>query len=159
MNVIDNFLPEDVFLKIKNDLLSLDFPWYYSSAVASDQDDIDFYFNHNFYEFESSRSSWCHKIVNPLLGKLTFNNLVRARANLYTRKTEPVPNGFHIDQSYRHTVALFTINTNNGYTLFKDGTKHPSVENTMLLFDGSLEHASVAQTDEKVRVNINLNLI
>ena len=28
----------------------------------------------------------------------------------------------------------------------------------MILFDGSLRHASVAQTDSNVRVNININI-
>ena len=29
----------------------------------------------------------------------------------------------------------------------------------MLIFDGSLAHASVSQTDASIRVNININLI
>ena len=34
-----------------------------------------------------------------------------------------------------------------------------SIENQILIFDGKLEHCSVSQTDEKFRINININII
>ena len=49
--------------------------------------------------------------------------------------------------------------TNNGGTEFRDKTFSNSVENRVLMFDGSLEHRSVTQTDENFRVNININYI
>ena len=64
----------------------------------------------------------------------------------------------HVDQPTKHTVALFSVNTNNGYTLFENGEKVVSVENQLVMFDGSIRHCSVAQTDENLRVNININL-
>ena len=64
----------------------------------------------------------------------------------------------HTDTPQKHMVALFSINTNNGYTLFENGDKVASVENQLVLFDGSLKHCSVAQTDENIRVNININI-
>jgi hypothetical protein len=158
--IINNFLPDNTFEEIKNNILySENFSWGYNKSVAfPDDEDGDFYFNHILYEQEKPQSFWCHKILNPLLGALQFNNIIRARVNLYTRKTEQIPNEFHRDVHLRHTVALFSINTNNGYTLFKDGTKYQSVANSIIIFDGRYEHASVPQTDEKIRVNININL-
>ena len=64
----------------------------------------------------------------------------------------------HTDLPEKHQVALYSVNTNNGYTLFENGDKAPSVENQLVLFDGSLKHCSVAQTDENLRINININL-
>jgi len=160
--VINNFLPDNVFEQMRNDIFhSRHFSWYYIPSVAFvDDNDSDFYFNHILYEQEASNSPWCHKILNPLLGRLSFNNVLRARVNLYTKKAVQIPNDFHRDSNLQqHIVALFSINTNNGYTLFKDGTKHHSVANSMIIFDGEYEHASVPQTDEKVRVNININLL
>ena len=58
----------------------------------------------------------------------------------------------------KHMVALFSINNNNGYTLFENGDKILSKENQLILFNGDLKHCSVAQTDENVRINININL-
>ena len=56
-------------------------------------------------------------------------------------------------------TAIFYINTNNGYTLFKDGTKVDSVQNTMLIFDGSLDHCGVSCTDQKRRIVLNINYV
>lgn len=159
--VINNFLPDNIFEEIRHGVLySETFNWYYNNYVAfQDENDGDFYFNHLLYQNERPESHWCHKILNPLLGALQFNNIIRARVNLYTRKTEQIPNDFHTDNIFPHTVALFSLNTNNGYTLFRDGTKYQSVANSMILFDGRYEHASVPQTDEKIRVNVNINLV
>ena len=63
----------------------------------------------------------------------------------------------HVDDVIPHMVGLYSVNNNNGYTLFEDGTKVKSVENQMVIFDGSRKHCSVAQTDTNVRVNININ--
>lgn len=158
MEVIENFLPDDLFYKIQNIMLSGNFAWHYSPTVGHDTDNDDFYFVHAFYINEQQQSSLFEPIIHPLLGRLNFNFLLRARANLYCRKKEHVQNAFHNDSTEQHMVGLFTINNNNGYTIFEDGTKHHSKANTMLLFPGYMKHASVSQTDEKIRVNINLNL-
>jgi len=94
-----------------------------------------------------------------LLGRLNLNSLLRCKINLYTKKSKHIKTMFHTDSPEPHKVALFSINTNNGYTLFKNKNRVPSVENTMVLFDGQTEHCSVAQTDENVRINININYI
>jgi hypothetical protein len=95
----------------------------------------------------------------PLISRLNFNHLLRSKINFYTKKNKFIKTAFHIDSTEKHTVALFSINTNNGFTLFKDGNKIPSIENQMLIFDGKLEHCSVSQTDEKYRININIDII
>jgi hypothetical protein len=63
----------------------------------------------------------------------------------------------HIDYKYKHNGAIFSINTNNGGTILKDGTKIDSVENRILFFNPSEEHDSENCTDEKTRINININ--
>ena len=54
-------------------------------------------------------------------------------------------------------VALFYINTNNAYTLFRNGKKVKSVANRIIIFKGDQEHKSSAQTDTDIRVNVNIN--
>ena len=78
---------------------------------------------------------------------------------MYTRKHEAVISNFHQDLEEIHTVALYNINSNNGVTVFKTGEKLPSVANQMIIFDGKLDHAVIPQTDTKLRVNINLNIL
>jgi|TARA_R100000455_G_C6198629_1_gene70267 hypothetical protein len=160
MEIIENYLSDRVFNHLKELILSTNFSWYFMGKVAYlHENGDDFYFNHKFYEDKEQCSELFQDIVHPIIGSLNFNYLIRARANLYTRKEERVQNDFHIDQPEKHKVALFSVNTCNGYTLFKDGTKYYSKENSICIFDGQLEHASVSQTDTKRRVNININYI
>ena len=58
---------------------------------------------------------------------------------------------------YRHKSAILYINTNNGLTVLEDGTECESVANRLLLFDASKPHHSTTCTDQKRRVNINMN--
>ena len=165
MQIIENFLPEEIYNDFYNIMLKeKSFLWKYSDFVATDDDNSDFYFYHSFYaETEVDKpiqiSPYFEKFIHPFMGRLQFNYFKRARANLYTKKTEQKQHDWHTDSDSPHVVGLWSLNTNNGYTVFKDGTKYYSKANTMLLFDGSLEHASVPQTDEKVRINFNFNFI
>ena len=52
---------------------------------------------------------------------------------------------------------LYNLNTNNGFTSFEDGTEICSKENQVILFNGEIKHRSVSQTDERVRININID--
>lgn len=159
IQVIENFLPDKLFDKIHNLMIGSAFPWYYSDIVADPDDNNDFYFTHNFYENEKQQSKYFESITHPIMGKVNFNFMIRARANCYVRKSEHYQNSFHVDQDYPHIVGLFSVNTNNGYTIFEDGTKHESKANTIIMFPGDMKHASVSQTDEKIRVNINFNFV
>ena len=56
-------------------------------------------------------------------------------------------------------VGLYSLNTCNGFTEFEDGDNADSIANSMIIFDGTLKHRSVSQTDENARINININYI
>jgi hypothetical protein len=159
IKTIDNFLDTNTFLNIQKLLLGFDFPYYYQQAVANSQDTSDFYFNHTFYLNDQQQSSSFSNVVLPIIGKHGFKKLLRAKCNLYTRKEKQTSNAFHLDFDIPHTVLLYSVNTNNGYTMFKSGEKIYSKENQLIIFDGLLEHCSVIQTDEKIRVNVNINII
>ena len=60
---------------------------------------------------------------------------------------------------FSHSAALFSLNTCDGYTKLKDGTKINSVANRVLLFDAGEEHCSTTTTDDFTRVNININYL
>jgi hypothetical protein len=158
IQLIDNFLNKETFNKIKSILIGQDFPFYYQNQVAFEGDLTDFYFNHHFYKNNSITSSYFNEIVLPILNPIKFKKLLRAKCNLYTKKAEHIPNEFHTDSNEKHKVLLYSVNTNNGYTMFKSGEKIKSNENQLIIFDGLLEHCSVAQTDEKIRVNVNINI-
>tara|TARA_E500000318_G_scaffold4074_2_gene4355 strand:- start:1620 stop:2120 length:501 start_codon:yes stop_codon:yes gene_type:complete len=159
LKVIPNFLKEDTHKELKDILLGNKFPWFYSEISGSATDYSNFFFQHMFYLENRQNSEWFNKIIMPILGALNFKYLIRAKANCYSQRDKEIVTEFHIDDPSPHTVALYSINTNNGYTLFENGEKSYSQENQMILFDGSLKHASVSQTDEALRVNINFNII
>ena len=54
-------------------------------------------------------------------------------------------------------MVAYYVNTNNGYTEFEDGQKVYCKKNSILIFDGSLKHRGVKQTDTKMRIAININ--
>lgn len=158
MKLIENFLPKEIFIKIQDFMLGPAMLWHYQKhTTAESTEKNDFYFTHTFYDDKHQQSDYFEEIIHPILGRLDFNYLLRARGRLITNQNKQVPHRFHTDDPRKHAVALFSINTNNGYTLFEDGTKQFSVENTLLLFDGSLKHATVPQTNSSIRVNINFN--
>lgn len=159
MRVVDNFLDEETFSQIRNQLMGDSFPWFYNDAVASKEKRNElFYFTHGFFDvnFEVQMSSmfW---VVEPIVRKIQPVQLVRAKGNLYPNVNKDINDPFHKDYEYKHKGAIFYVNTNNGATIFEDGTRVESVANRILFFDPTIPHASCRCTDEKIRVNINFN--
>ena len=159
MKIIENFLEKKIFNDIKNTLLDHNFPWHYNQTTGNNNDYSDHFFYHFLFQNDQQASPYFNKILMPIIGKLNFNYLLRSKINFYTKKSKFIKTAFHTDLNQEHTVALFSINTNNGFTLFKNKDKVPSVENQMLIFNGKLEHCSVSQTDERFRINININIV
>jgi hypothetical protein len=144
MQVIRNFIENKrVFNELKSTLTGTNFPWYFCGCVGSPEDTKDFYFLHALYDSDKQLSDWFNKIT---------------RANLYTKHSAHENSTMHRDSPEPHTVALFYVNTCNGYTEFADGTKIKSEENKIVIFNGSNYHSSVTQTDTKQRICININI-
>ena len=157
--IIDNFLDYNEFKVISSILTDQNFPWYYSDYVAHEEsrNNYEYYFEHNFYNFWRPSSNY-FELLLPILEKLNVKALIRAKANLYPNSGNTLlKNAFHKDQDFTHKGAVFYVNTNDGYTGLEDGTKIKSVENRILLFNSSELHHSTHCTDQKVRININLN--
>jgi len=149
ITVIQDFLPLDIYKKINQTVMGNNFPWFFNSSVSSDlkPDSInDFIFFHHLYAPDGIKSNY-------------FNTIFRSKINLYTRKEKELQHDFHIDQEKEHMVALYSVNTNNGSTVFENGKKILSVANQVIIFNGNLNHASCVQTDKQTRVNININFI
>ena len=157
--VIDNFLPKENFNIIKDFMMGFNFPWYYQNGITNPNIETKnnlFYMTHMLYESEP-RSSFYNLIKENLLSFIDIKSLIRVKANFYPNQKIVDINEMHFDYEFEHKGAIFSINTNNGGTILKDKTKIDSVENRILFFDPSLEHDSENCTDQKVRVNININ--
>ena len=159
MKIINNFLNKNTHKEIKNLLFSNNFPWYYNNFVAGKLDNKNFLFTHTLIREEETNSVYCDFFIKPILEKIAYKKLIRAKINCYTRSQKKTKSAFHIDQVNNHTVLLYNVNTNNGYTLFKKNNKKIySLENSLIIFNGNEEHCSVSQTDKKLRINININI-
>ena len=183
MKIYKNFLPEPLFKEIQSITTSNTFPYFYNPYTANEKDRSSFLFTHLLYGEKKPLSNYLATIVYPIMAKIKYTELLRAKINLYTKTPTEIVTGFHTDSDKEHKVLLYSVNTNNGYTLFKDGKKvsqtvrklrlrnFPSVvlfkdgkkvlslANQAVVFDGKMSHSSVAQTDESIRVNININFI
>ena len=163
--VIDNFLDEEYFdslvtlftdkEKTGNDVM----PWFFGSSVAA-EDTVEgnlFYMTHLIY-FNNVPNSIHYDPLIPLLGKLdACKCLIRIKLNLYPNTEILHEHPMHIDYDFSHSPAILSLNTCDGYTKLKDGTKIDSVANRILLFDGINEHCSTTTTNVSARINININ--
>lgn len=159
MKVINNFLNKNIHKKIKDLLFSSNFPWYYNDFVAGKLDNKNFMFTHTLIREEKVNSGYCDFFLKPILEKIPYKKLIRAKINCFTKSQKKIKSAFHVDQINTHTVLLYSVNSNNGYTLFKKNNKKIySLENSLIIFNGNKEHCSVTQTNEKLRINININI-
>ena len=153
--IVDNFLGGEQFEAIRAQFME-NVGWYYHPMVADDDDTEVFYFTHMLYNAHKVNSH-LYDVVQPVISLLNPRAIIRIKANLYTNLGRYHEHKWHTDFPYKHTSAILYVNTNNGFTILKDGTKIESVANRLLLLDGSKLHKSTTCTDEKIRVNIGFN--
>ena len=167
--VIDNYAPSELLNHMEEILWSEQFSWYYHDYVATktQRDHDEFYFTHTFYGDGAEdgpvgvNSNYFDDIIIPLCFILLGQDvpMIRAKANLFTKREKHIIYGMHTDYNFeKHTTWVYSLNDNNGYTEFEDGTKIPSIKNQLLIFDGNIPHRSVGQTDARARINLNINL-
>jgi hypothetical protein len=156
----DNFLDDKVFEFVSTQLMGDHFDWNYMAGVTGlESGDGDYYyFTHGYYR---ENKYWTNygPIFQPLLDAINPTALLRVKANLYPNVGHYHQHKFHADFEIEHTAGIFYINSNNGHTILKDGTKIESVANRLLTFKGNEEHASTTCTDQPVRINIGVNYI
>ena len=168
VQIFNNFLDQEVFLEIKKFIMSPRCQWRYVNYIAHKDgrdNDNDGYFVHSFKDchpqtFEDRFPESPHfPLIAKILDKIQYRNILRIRSSLYPRRDVQKSDPFHIDYNFPHRVCIFYVNTNNGYTMFENGEKIPSVENQLATFDGSEKHCSVVQTDTPARYIVNINIL
>jgi hypothetical protein len=159
--VIDNFLSDDEFIKVRDVMMGDWVPWYLNIGKVFTDDD-GYQLTHTFYNENCVKSEWLNHL-KPIVVKLEAVSLLRIKANLTPKESEHRLTEFHCDVGHKQRegwcTSIFYINTNDGYTALKDGTKIESVANRLLTFPSATMHAGSACTNENVRVLINFNYI
>ena len=170
--IVENFLDQDNLNQLKIFFMSPRSQWRFKDSLVSknpDNQKKDGYFVHNFRDIHpitfkdvlpiSPNYNVLFNFMEKLKNKVNFRQILRIRASLFTRRENLKADTFHVDYPINHKVCIFYINSNNGYTLFKTGEKIDSIENRLLIFDGTKEHATVVQTDKSARYIININFL
>jgi hypothetical protein len=163
--VVDNTLTKEDLEVVQNLIMwNSEFPWFFrGDPVESGRKDSELSGCHLFSAGSTpirlDKISLSDKAfdLQPLVDFLEVKSIIRIKGNFYPRTTEVEEHVPHYDYEFSHKGAIFSLNTCNGFTRLKDGTKIDSVENRMLLFDPSEYHNSSSCSDEKARFNINFN--
>ena len=156
MKVIDNFLPDYYFRSLSNTILGDDFWWFYNEDTAIEGDGHSNFIN-MFYKKNPVGPTESFPKIEPYLPFFKMKELCRIKANLAPRTIFHRKTGWHVDNLPCSTTAILYMNTNNGWTEFKKGSRVKSVANRVVIFDSNLEHQGVTCTDKKRRVLINFN--
>jgi len=174
MNVTiqDDWLPWYNLHIFKEYVLNVDFPWYKCEVVAEEgiaKSPIEQHpkfasrqqFVHAFLDDYGLDSSGGSKFIHEMGKLLNAKKLYRCKLNYGMRTVEPTIGGWHQDYMKikewpNLKIALFYLNTNNGYTILKDGTKIESIENRLAIFDNTVIHTDCSQTDTEGRLVLNI---
>ena len=158
MNIYKNFLPKDIFKKLKDTMMGGYFPWYFNDFI-NDKNDKDNNFQFTFTFIRNGKEvcwgEWLD-IMKPVLKNIKYKKMNRVKANLLTRTDKIIEHQYHIDQE-KGTTGILYLDNCNGYTKFKNGEIVKSEENKYVEFDSTLKHTGSTCTDKMRRVVINFN--
>ena len=159
--VEDNYLEPDDFNTIHKIFMGEKFPWNYYEYIDDKNEKNRGQFVHIVYFYTLDDHSTLELLKEKLFKKMEVNIVHRIKANLTIQTPEIIQNKFHIDLNGEDgpnwRTSIYYMNTNNGYTIFEDGTKVESVANRLLTFHGNTKHAASSCSDQHRRVVFNIN--
>ena len=155
MRIVDNFLPSSQFKELQSFMLGDQFPWFFNNYIHHPGDG-QYQYTHSFYRYDKQEPSHWYYLIHDCLRKLRPKDLLRVKANSNPQTLSHLRGGYHIDISGVITSILY-INTNNGWTEFKNGDKVECVENRMVIFDSTIKHVGFSCTNEKQKILIKFN--
>ena len=156
MNIYKNFLPNENINLINQIMTSDSFPWYFRPTQVNNSTKDTPFLSHTFFN-NGDKNSNAFFLIEPILKKLKVKNILSIRANLCLKGSFHCD--WHVDdftKNLKHNTAIYYLNTNNGYTEFKN-KKIKCEKNKIVVFKADKEHRAVGQTDEPIRMVINFN--
>ena len=166
--IIDNLLPQSYADEIENVLLRNSFPWYFLEDITYSNTD-------KFNELSNKTPGLTHSVlingtpsgyfdlvkIIPHLALNTDFKFDKIRAFLQLPiNTKQKHNNIHVDSILPHIVCLYYVNDSEGDTYLFNGDITQIItpkKNRVVLFDGSIKHASSAPT-KSPRCVLNYNL-
>jgi len=181
--LVENAFSEQNYAEIKKLVTGKHFPWYSLAHTAYKRDDKntvqDYSFSYDVYNRSNPEEDPIISDIFPGLypalypqivslfnyNNIKIKNLLRIRFGLITAHTDTYIHDSHIDYQYPHVTGLLYFTNCNGKTFFYEDDKKTIIyestpkENNMIIFDGTIPHASSRQTDSAFRVAMNVNII
>ena len=121
------------------------------------------YFSFCYYNNHRPDHPLYYQHIEPILKKLNVLSLVQVRANLVLKSEDTIECGYHIDyNSNKTTTGILFLTGCNAKTVLKidkDEILIDNKENRMLLFNTSILHKVIYQTDVERRYIINFNFL
>jgi len=154
MDIIENYLDAESFKNLDTNLNSDYFPWFWCKKIATANNINNYHFSHNFYNNNRICSQW-FSLIESFLSLIKPKALIRIKANLNVQTKKQFLFEKHKDQRFDCKVAVFYLNSNNGYTLINN-KKIKSIKNRMLFFNNDW-HSSSTTTNQPNRIVINFN--
>lgn len=157
MIIKDNIIKKEDADYIESIFSGFYFP-YFINQIVPPENVKDYQMTHIFFD-ENKVTSDFFNILKPILDYLKPKALVRIKANLNHQQENINIHGYHVDFDYKNLkTAVYYVNTNNGFTIFKkDSKKIISKKNKILIFDSEEEHSGTNCTDQPFRITINFN--
>lgn len=147
--IIDNFLDEseydDVF-----DLVTNGIQW-----KTENFNENELYLTQTLYEKHSPINDYYDRMI-PMMDKIRIIGLIEMQFNLYLKNNYIATTKKEKKYNFNHGVAIYYLNTNNGYTLLNNGTTIESKKNRLLIFesDNNKPYYESNCTDSKYKSNI-----
>lgn len=170
MEIFDNFVEEDISHLLHQLLFYCTWEYCRSKITGFESDSLyDYQLVHKFFSSTNEGYSHYYNVIRPIVNtindRLQTSCFRRIKANLQLAQLERIRSEYHWDYTNFNgepgrnmMVGIYYVNTNDGYTEFRDGTIVESVANRFVLFPNELDHRSVSQLDVKERVVINFNM-
>lgn len=188
MMILDNFLPNEEYLKLSSYMQSQNFPWFYMSHASRapgsfiPENAIEtFAMTHSIHSKEDNMTSYTIDNFAPLLESIErYNNsktdIFRVRAGLKTPKQGFSSDNYnipHVDYFFPHTTGVYYVNDSDGDTWifdqmfdhFPEPTKFTVKQriqpkaNRLILFNGLQYHTASNPINTDTRIIININFL
>jgi hypothetical protein len=159
LDIKDNFLPESLLDTLVSKVLSPSFKWSYSTVVDGidvENDMYNFQFVHTLY-YQNKPTSDFFEDFSFAFNCLRPNSLVKCKINFNPCYKEVIQHKLHTDVPFECKTSILYLNTNDGYTLFEDGSKVESVSNRLVTFNSQLKHTGTTCTNSRGRIVLNVN--
>ena len=162
IEIIDDLLPTIVFDDLSELFLNDKVLWNYGEVVNENQlqKDVSPLDNYQFYHllyFLDQPQSKHYDNACVVMNWIKYVSMAKMKVNMNPRTSTIIEHGFHVDVPFKCKTSIFYLNTNNGYTLFEDGTKVESIGNRLVTFDSHIKHSGTSCTDQKCRLVLNMN--